>query len=230
MNFLLGEESLMIARFLHFFAGVIWIGMLYYFNFVQGPFFAEIDANVKNVAVTKLLPRALLWFRMGALYTFLTGLYYLMARGHSLGFAVYSSSWGVSILIGALLGTIMFLNVWLVIWPNQKVVIQSATQVLGGGQPLPNAAACGAKAGLASRHNALFSIPLLLFMGMASHMPFEVSAASLMPLWIVIFVVVGALEFNAIKGKLGPLTSIRGVIFSGFGLALVLYVVARLLA
>jgi len=230
MDFLLGDITLILARWVHFLAGVIWIGLLYYFNFVQAPFFAEIDGSVKNVAITKLVPKALLWFRFGALWTFLSGLFYLMAYGHANGVAIFSTSWGVNILIGALLGTTMFANVWLLIWPNQKVVIQSATQVVSGGQPLPNAAACAAKATLASRHNVLFSIPMLLFMGMAKHFGYNVGPDRRMILWIVVLVLIGALEVNAIKGKLGPMTSIQGVILSGFALAAILFVVVRVLA
>ena len=68
----------------------------------------------------------------------------------------------------------MFLNVWLIIWPKQQIVISSNNQVAEGGEPLPEAAECTAKAGLASRTNTLFSIPMLLFMGAASHYPLVV--------------------------------------------------------
>jgi uncharacterized membrane protein len=230
MDFFMGEGAMLLARWVHFLAGVAWIGHLYYFNFVQGSFFAEIDAQTKNIAITKLVPKALWWFRWGAMFTFLSGTYILLAKGHvAQSFSIYTSSWGVSILIGALLGTLMFLNVWLIIWPNQKVVIQSATQVLGGGQAIPEAAACGAKALLASRHNVLFSVPMLLFMGMASHFSFQVQPEKLSTLWIAVFVVVGALEFNAIKGKLGPMTTVKGVITCGFVLTAVLYALVAFL-
>jgi uncharacterized membrane protein len=230
MEILFGETGLLFARWIHFFAGIIWIGHLYYFNFVQGAFFGEIDANTKNIVVTKLVPKALWWFRWGAAATWLSGFYIIMGRAHFTGWEIFATSWGINILIGSLLGTVMFLNVWLIIWPNQKVVIQSATQVLGGGQALAEAAAAGARAGLASRHNTLFSIPMLLFMGMASHFGYEVMAASLVPLWVTVFAIVGALEFNAIKGKMGPLASIKGVIHCGFGLAIALFLVVRFLA
>jgi uncharacterized membrane protein len=229
MDLLLGEGGMMVARWVHFLAGVVWIGHLYYFNFVQGAFFAEIDAATKNLAITKLVPRALWWFRWGAMFTFLSGAYILLGKGHVAGFEVYSTSWGVTILIGALLATLMFLNVWLVIWPNQQVVIASAAQVIAGGKPLDNAAACGAKALLASRTNTMFSVPMLLFMGMASHFSFEVGASGLTTLWVAIFVIVGALEVNALKGKLGVLTTVRGVIVSGFALTAVLFGVMKFL-
>lgn len=230
MEYVFGEYGQLLFRYVHFFAGVIWIGMLYYFNFVQGAFFAEIDANTKNVAISKLVPRALWWFRYGALFTWISGFFILAAKGHWAGFEIYTTSWGINILIGALLGTFMFLNVWLIIWPNQKVVIQSATQVLSGGQPIAEAAACGAKAGLASRHNTLFSIPLLLFMGMASHSGHPVTASSLLPLWLVVIIVTATLEFNAIKGKMGPLATIKGVINCGFVLSAVLFAIVRILS
>jgi uncharacterized membrane protein len=231
MGMLLGEVGQMVARWGHFMAGVAWIGILYYFNFVQGAFFNEIDAKTKNEAIAKLVPRALWWFRWGAMGTWLTGLYILAAKAHvGGGFEIYATSWGINILVGALLGTLMFLNVWLIIWPNQKVVIQSATQVLAGGAPIADAAACGAKAGLASRHNTLFSIPLLLFMGMASHLGYTVSAESLLPLWGAIIAIVGAIEFNAIKGKMGPIATVKGVITCGLALAVLLFAVVRVLS
>ena len=228
MELLLSDGAQLIARWIHFFSGVVWIGLLYYFNFIQGAFFSEIDANTKNITLTKLVPKALWWFRYGALFTLLSGLYIIMVRGHLAGFGIYSTSWGIHILIGALLGTFMYLNVWLIIWPNQKIVIQSAAQVLDGKPALPEAAACGARAGLASRHNTLFSVPLLLFMGMASHFGYSVTASSLFPLWLAIIVIVGALEFNAIKGQLGPIASVKGVLTSGLILSAVLYLVVRL--
>ena len=134
-------------RFIHFFAGVVWIGLLYYFNFVQTEYFKETDAAAKSSAISKLVPRALWWFRYGALFTFLSGL----ALAHYLGSTV-----NFYIVVGMLMGTLMFLNVWLIIWPNQKIVIASTEQVASGGEALPEAAGALAKAGLASRTNTLF--------------------------------------------------------------------------
>ena len=162
-----------IFRWGHFLAGITWIGILYYFNFIQGSWFKETDASAKSAAVQKLVPRALWWFRWGAMGTWITGMYIIWHKGNMAGAEVYQTSWGLMILTGALLGTCMFLNVWLIIWPAQKVVIASAVQTAGGGQAIPEAAACGAKAGLASRTNTLFSIPLLFFMGAASHLPWK---------------------------------------------------------
>jgi uncharacterized membrane protein len=224
------DGLMFLFRWLHFFFGVMWIGLLYYFNFVQGSFFAETDPVTKANAIQKLLPRALWWFRWGAMFTMLTGVFYLAVRGHRDGFAIFTTSWGVSILTGVALGLLMWGNVWFVIWPNQKIVIASAMQVASGGQALPTAAAAGARAGVASRTNTLFSIPMLFFMGAASHLPIAVNPDA--NLWILVGVftaIFGALEFNALKGKTGPLTTIRGVITSGFGLATVLYVLIEVL-
>jgi uncharacterized membrane protein len=217
-------------RWLHFFFGVIWIGLLYYFNFVQGAFFAETDASTKSNAIQKLLPRALWWFRWAAMYTLLTGLIYLAVKGHLAGFGMFSTSYGVAILTGMTLGICMWGNVWFVIWPNQQIVIASATQVAKGGTALPEAAGAAAKAGLASRTNTLFSIPMLFFMGAASHLPINVNPnANFMLLSGVLGIIILGLEFNALRGKQGPMTTINGVIGCGFALTAVLYAAVELL-
>lgn len=226
MNFALmtHEGFLFLLRWLHIFFGIIWIGLLYYFNFVQGAFFAEADAATKSNSIQKLVPRALWWFRWAAMYTLITGLLILMIYGHDFGAAFFATSKGFLISMGAGLAVLMWFNVWFVIWPNQKVVIQSATQAATGGQAIPDAAARAARAGVASRHNVLFSIPMLFFMAAASHLPVAINPeASLCTLAWILAAIYLALEFNALKGKTGPLTTIRGVITSGFGLAAVLY-------
>lgn len=209
-------------RWFHFLAGVTWIGLLYYFNFVQGEWFKEADPSAKSAAIQKLVPRALAWFRYAALITFLTGLSIIAVR-HSLN---------LNIVVGSLLGTLMFLNVWLIIWPNQKIVIASAKQAAGGGQPLPDAAAAGAKAALASRSNVLFSIPMLFFMGASFHLPgpgmMPIQEASMTALGVVALVL-AALQLNAMKGKVGPMASIKGVIHCGVFLAIALYAIVSCL-
>lgn len=218
------DGLLFVLRWLHFFFGIIWIGLLYYFNFVQGAFFAETDATTKSGAIQKLVPRALWWFRWGAMFTLITGLLIYLMRGHRDGHAIYMTSWGIMITTGMMLALAMWANVWFVIWPNQKIVIQSATQAASGGQPLANAAAAGAKAGLASRTNVLFSIPMLFFMGAASHLPVQISeTASIGLVFGVMALIIGLLELNAIKGKMGPMTTIKGVIHCGFALAVLMY-------
>lgn len=211
-----------LLRWLHVFFGIIWIGHLYYFNFVQGAFLNETDASAKSQVLQKLAPRALWWFRWGAMGTFVLGLVMLLMRSHaeaSAGQLLLASPYWINILTGSFLGTLMFLNVWLVIWPKQKIVIQNATQTAQGKPAMPEAAAAGARALVASRTNTLFSIPMLFFMLSASHMQYEVTEASQVSLyWIVSLILIGALQGNALYGKTGPLTTIKGVISSGFAL------------
>lgn len=216
-----------IFRWIHYLAGVCWIGLLWYFNFVQGSYFAEADAGAKSDATQKLVPRALWWFRWGAMGTFLSGLTILGLKGHMGGAALFSTSWGVTILVGALLGTFMWFNVWFVIWPSQKVVIASAKAVAGGGAADPNAAACAAKAGLASRTNTFFSIPMLFFMGAASHLPVSIGTGGVGTAMGVAMGLIVLIELNALFGKLGPLKTVSGVIHCGLALTAVLFAIVE---
>jgi uncharacterized membrane protein len=202
-----------LARWMHFLAGITWIGLLYYFNFVQGEYFKEADGDARTDAFVKLVPRALWWFRWGAMFTFLTGLIMLGYRGAGLT---------IDITVGAVLGILMFLNVWMIIWPKQKILIASNTQVKGGGAALPEAAAAAPKAALASRTNTLFSIPMLFFMGSSAHYAHGGLAGNDTAL-IVALVIIAALQVNAIVGKPGPLASVKGVITCGFALTAVLW-------
>jgi uncharacterized membrane protein len=219
-------------RWFHFLAGITWIGLLYYFNFVQTPFFAETEPGVRSGAIQKLVPRALWWFRWGAMGTFLAGLfmylYYLVQSGAS-GF--YSTPYAWAITLGGTLGTIMFLNVWLVIWPCQQVVIASAVQAAQGGQPIPDAANRGRRSALASRTNTVLSIPMLLFMG-SRHLPpyfSEATSSSIAAFVVIAGVIVAAVEFNALSGLQGqtkkPLDTVSGALWFGFILAAVLFLV-----
>ncbi len=227
------ELYLFLLRWIHFLAGITWIGLLYYFNFVQTPFFAEAEPPVRSVAIQKLVPRALWWFRWGAMLTFLAGILIYMQKLADLGGGVfYTTSYGLAITTGGLLGTIMFLNVWLVIWPNQKVVIASTMQVAQGGQALPEAAALGRRAALASRTNTLFSIPMLFFMGAASHYTSligQTTGGLATGLLIIVVVIVALVEANALIGAQGatkkPLDTVAGTLWSGFILAAIFYVI-----
>jgi len=213
-------------RWLHVFFGIIWIGLLYYFNFVQGAFMAETDAPAKSQVLQKLLPRAMWWFRFAALYTFLTGFFLLSYRSHidmKNGLSLMASSYWINILTGALMATLMFLNVWGIIWRKQKVVIANAVNVAAGKPADPAAAAAAGKALLASRTNTLFSVPMLFFMLSASHLNYPVDESSNVgAYWIAILVLIGALEVNGIVGKTGPITTIKGVIGGGFVLTLLI--------
>jgi uncharacterized membrane protein len=226
------DAFLMLLRWFHFLFGITWIGILYYFNLVQVPFFAETEPAVRSGAVQKLVPRALWWFRWGAMGTVIVGLLYLLIWWAQLGWAI--TSWTVAILTGGTMGLIMFTNVWLVIWPNQQIVIGSAVTVAGGGQADPRATPAGRRAGLASRTNTVFSIPMLFFMGAASHYSlFTVASGGGIALWLILTaIVIATVEFNALSGTTGPaktpLDSIQGALTSGFVLWLILIIIIKI--
>lgn len=163
----------LLIRWLHVFAGIIWIGHLYFFNFVNIQLQASIDDATKKAVNPQLLPRALWWFRWGAMITFLAGLtlftlIYMYAPGSGFGPSSYFSDAGgmtgraVWILFGMLLGTIMWFNVWFVIWPAQK-------KILGGKATAEELPALRKKAALFSRINTYLSGPMLFGMLAPSH-------------------------------------------------------------
>ena len=195
-----------IFRYFHVLAGITWIGMLYYFNFVQTEYFKEAEADAKKDAMAKLAPRALWWFRWGAMVTFITGLYLF----HKLG--AFSNLDLAPIWVGALAGTFMFLNVWLIIWPNQQVVL---------GMKPGDGPSSAAKAGLASRTNTLFSGPMLLGRLGSKHLALPLGGAST-GLYLALGLIV-LLEINALVGKQGPMTSVKGVIHMSALLTLVIW-------
>src|SRR5260370_16002362 len=129
------DAFLLLLRWFHFLFGITWIGILYYFNFVSVPCCADTEPAVRSGAIQKLVPRALWWFRWGAMGTVIVGFLYLIIWWAQLGWAI--SSWTVAILTGGTLGIIMFLNVWLVIWPHPRIVIPSAVTLPAGGPPRP---------------------------------------------------------------------------------------------
>ncbi len=227
---------LFLLRWLHLFFGIIWIGLLYYFNFVQGAFMAETSEAVAKSQVTqKLVPRALWWFRWGAMWTFVTGLTMLLAYSHleahaGPGMAILRSSNWINILTGAFFATLMFLNVWLIIWPNQKKIIANAVNTAAGKPADPSVPAIAARAGVASRTNVLFSIPMMFFMLAKNHLGYAVDDNSNLCLyWIIAAVIILGLEVNAIKGKSGPMTTIKGVVSCGFALTLIFAILLTVL-
>lgn len=151
-----------ITVWLHVFFGVIWIGLLYYFNFVQVPAVGAATADTEGpgpAAINKYVaPRALLWFRWGALATWLTGAAALEIMGVGLVNAFTLSGGAAVIGLGAWMGTIMLFNVWVLIWPNQKKIlgIVEATD--------EQKASARVVALMASRTNTFLSIPMLLCM------------------------------------------------------------------
>jgi uncharacterized membrane protein len=171
-----GLNMLAMFRWLHIAAGVTWIGLLYYFNFVQVPAMAAAAADKGGpggAAIGKYVaPRALLWFRWSALVTWLSGATYLAHTGwllgaFSFGLAGTPGPYGNAIGIGAWLGTIMLFNVWAIIWPNQQKIL--------GLKPATDDEKAKARryAFLASRTNTLLSLPMLMFMVASAHgLPF----------------------------------------------------------
>jgi len=160
---------------LHVLAGITWIGLLYYFNFVQVPALAAAakdQGGPGGAGISKYVaPRALLWFRWGAVFTWLTGVTYLahiklLGPAFMLGLGTGGSLPATYIGIGAWLGTIMLFNVWVLIWPNQKKVLglveATAEQI----------AKARRVAFLASRANTLLSIPMLMSMVSFGHAGF----------------------------------------------------------
>jgi len=156
-----------VFRLMHVFFGILWIGLLYYFNFVQIRVMPQIPAELKPAVSKYIAPEALFWFRWAALATWVMGVILAIARGY-FAEAATLGLWGgyergvdmgfTFIGLGMWLATIMFLNVWGVIWPNQKralgiVTVDDASK-----------ARSARVAMLASRTNVLLSIPMLLAM------------------------------------------------------------------
>lgn len=157
-------EVLIIDRWIHFVAGITWIGLLYFFNFVNVRSMATIDAAARPHVTTTLLPRALAWFRHSAWVTVLAGLVLIYGLYWQRGDLVDSDS-AKTIGTGALLGLVMLFNVWVIIWPNQRRVI-TATRASEKVDP-----AWGRRALYASRTNVTLSFPMLFFMAGSSHYP-----------------------------------------------------------
>ena len=213
-------------RWLHFLAGITWIGMLYFFNLVNVKFMKELDAASKGKVVPNLMPKALWWFRWGAFWTVVAGLLLhlstVTSESHGLPayfwiwivvvlasfvigtwlitafkkdgrilFVAYlllmivmgtvlwkvhssaNTSWKVlAIAIGGGMGIIMFMNVWMIIWPLQKKIIAATkAQAETGAAPPADMPAWARRAFLASRTNAWLSVVMLFYMGAASHFP-----------------------------------------------------------
>ena len=146
-----------VLQWLHVFFGVLWIGLLYYFNFVQTPVMPTVPAELKPGVSKYIAPKALFYFRWGAAFTVLTGLLLAWSYGELVEALTLRPSARL-IGIGMWLALIMAFNVWVIIWPNQKKVL--------GIVPADDAAKASAAkvAGMASRTNVLLSIPMLLCM------------------------------------------------------------------
>lgn len=191
-------------RWLHVIAGITWIGMLYFFNFVNGQLQAAIDADTKKVVNPQLMPRALWWFRWGAMVTFLSGLclftiIYLYTPG--VGFGPNAIMQGMEggladrarwIMWGMLFGTIMWFNVWFIIWPAQKGLLSG--RITGDA-----AGPVRARAGLFSKINTYLSGPMLVGMLGANHANMGFSYTKLVILVALALIGVQAAFFHVPK-------------------------------
>ena len=231
------------SRWLHVVVGITWIGLLYYFNFVQVPAFAEMEAAARNNAIDKMASRALWWFRWAAAATLVTGLLILIIQKDGDKSQLFSGDYfksvpGMAIATGVLLAVTMFLNVWLVIWPNQKKVIANARNVQAGGEADPSVPAAGRKAAMASRMNTIFSLTMLLFMVGTSHFfipgkfKFAPSGGDRGTYWAIALVIWLVLELKALGvggTKPGGLNWIydthQAAIITGFVLVVIYYFV-----
>ena len=206
-------------RWGHIFFGVLWIGLLYYFNFVQSAYLPTLQGEAKTNYLTKLLPNALWYFRWAALFTFLTGCVLLQFRHHVLS---------LDIMLGATLGTLMFLNVWLIIWPNQQIVIAAAdpNATTDDGAD-PASAALAAK--VASQTNTIFSLPMLFFMGSSGHYGFGAGYfVDDIFTFIICAVIVLLIELNAIVRWFPGFAKSAHLVHSGVALTFLLAVILYL--
>ena len=167
------EQWQFFFRWFHVIAGITWIGMLYFFNFINVPLQAALDDQTKKSANPQLMPRALWWFRWGAMMTLLAGLalfviIYMYTPGIGWGVnPLYESAGGLTtrgrwITLGMAFGCIMWFNVWFIIWPAQK-------KLLRGLVPAEQIPAVRKRAGFFSRVNTYLSGPMLFGMLGANH-------------------------------------------------------------
>ena len=232
-------------RAAHVIVAVMWMGLLWFFNFVQTPAYAEMDGAARNNAFDKLTWRALWWFRWAAAATVAFGILIVgVAPKDTFGGDFWKSTPGVTLLIGILFGLTMLYNVWMIIWPNQQIVIANARNVQAGGEADPNAPAAARAGAMASRQNTIFSLPLLVFMVGSSHFYGENAHFSFDPgggKWFVYFLiglaVLVVLELNALgkisgRGNTGLnviYESHKNAMYAGFALIVVFYILAEIL-
>jgi len=164
----------LLLRWIHVMAGIAWIGHLYFFNFVNLPFQGTIGADIKKVVNPQLITRALWWFRWGAMATFIVALLlftqlYMYIPGVGFGATeLFSNEQGLTgraiwILLGMTFGTIMWFNVWFIIWPAQQKILRGVRDGVPADPALPKRAA------LTSRVNTYLSAPMLFGMLSATH-------------------------------------------------------------
>jgi uncharacterized membrane protein len=237
------------SRMLHVIVGIMWMGLLWFFNFVQTPAYAEMDPAARNNAFDKLTWRALWWFRWAAAATVVFGILIIAVAADSDTHTYDGTYWfktgaGVTLLLGIVMGLVMAANVWMIIWPKQQIVIGNARTLLAGGEADPNAAAAGRAGAMASRQNTIFSLPLLVFMVGASHFYNATHFVSTIDpsnkclVYLVIgLVIIAVLELNAVgrisgRGNTGLnviYETHKNAMYTGFGLIVLFYLLAEIL-
>jgi uncharacterized membrane protein len=228
----------------HVIVAVMWMGLLWFFNFVQTPAYAEMDAAARNEAFDKVTWRALWWFRWAAVATVVFGILIIAVEGSNLyNGDFWKSSAGVTLLVGIVMAFTMLYNVWMIIWPNQQIVIANARKVLGGGEADPNAPAAARAGAMASRQNTIFSLPVLFFMvGVAhfyglSHFSFQPGGGKWFAYLLIGIIVIAVLEANALgkisgRGNSGLnviYETHKNALYTGIGLIVGFYIVAEIL-
>ena len=128
-----------VGRYAHYLGGITWIGLLYFFNFIQGSAFAEMSDAARGEALRKITWRTLWWFRWAALLTWISGIWILFHQEVLDSGDYWRSASGMGIAMGFVLGTTMAANVWMVIWPAQQIAIGSSVTVSEGGEADPAA-------------------------------------------------------------------------------------------
>jgi uncharacterized membrane protein len=173
--------------------------------------------------------------------TFITGWLYLLHKLGQFGLQpFFTTSYGWAIFIGGIIGSLMWFNVWFIIWPAQQMVMASAARVKEGGQAIPEAAARGARGGVASRTNTMLSIPMLFFMGAASHWAFFTPTArtAKFTMLIVFLIFLAIVEGNVVVGLATPdkasagkklQSTVKGTLWAGFVLTAVLVILLKLI-
>ncbi len=194
-------------RFLHVLSAFMWMGLLWFFNFVQTPAYAELDPAARNSAFDKLTWRALWWFRNGALATLGTGILVILFNLGNDGYNgdFWKSGPGIMLSAAIVFAFIMAYNVWMVIWPNQQIVIANARNVLAGGEADPAAPPAARKAAMASRQNTIFSFTVIMAMLGVDHFfggYDQPNAASRVIFYILVLAIAVGFEMNAL-GKFG---------------------------
>jgi uncharacterized membrane protein len=166
------EVYLDLTRVGHIFSGILWIGILYFYNFIQAIALPRMDASARPHYQTTILPLSLQVFRWASLATLLFGLAFIVGMGIDVGNDYFQSARFYNILIGGSMGIVMAFNVWFIIWPKQQNIIAAVKDTMENGAAAPAEQPKWARTALlASRTNTMLSIPMLFFMVAARNLP-----------------------------------------------------------